>query len=78
MQIAKGMSVVGSFVAEEEPDIYIWIRRFDSEADRKRLYTAVYECQEWVEEIAPRVAELLPRDRIQVTRLNPTAVSALH
>ena len=27
-QIAQGIVVVGSFVCEEEPDLYVWIRRF--------------------------------------------------
>ena len=33
-QISKGMVVVGSFVAQEEDDLYIWIRRFESEEER--------------------------------------------
>ena len=28
-QVALGVVVVGSFVAEEDPDLYVWIRRFD-------------------------------------------------
>ena len=42
-QTSKGIVIVGSFVGEEEDDLYIWIRRFDSEAERERLYEAVYE-----------------------------------
>ena len=30
-QISKGIVVVASFVGEEEDDLYVWIRRFDSE-----------------------------------------------
>ena len=30
-QVSKGMVIVGSFVGEEEDDLYIWVRRFDSE-----------------------------------------------
>ncbi|HCK11658.1 MAG TPA: NIPSNAP family containing protein, partial [Candidatus Latescibacteria bacterium] len=33
-QVSKGMVVVGSFVAEEEEDLYIWIRRFENEEER--------------------------------------------
>ena len=33
-QVAKGMVIVGSFVAQEEEDLYVWIRRFESEEDR--------------------------------------------
>lgn len=78
MQISKGMSIVGSFVAEDDPDVYVWIRRFDSEDERKRLYDAVYKSDEWLNELSPIVDEYLYRDQIEVTRLNPTAASALH
>jgi hypothetical protein len=77
-QIAQGMTVVGSFVAEDDPDVYIWIRRFESEDERRRLYEAVYESDEWLNELLPLADELLYREQIEVTRLNPTAVSPLH
>ena len=77
-QIAAGMSIVGSFVDEADPDVYIWIRRFASEAERERLYAAFYQSDEWQLELSPLVDDLLHRDEIQVTRMLPTAVSALH
>jgi hypothetical protein len=76
-QTSKGMVVVGSFVAEEEPDLYVWIRRFDSEEARKELYRAVYESDHWKNEVAPRTKEMLDRDRMVITRLLPTPGSAL-
>ena len=78
MQIAKGMSIVGSFVDEGDPDVYVWIRRFDSEAERERLYAAVYQSDEWQNELSPLASDLLHREQIEVTRLIPTAASALH
>ena len=33
-QSSKGMVIVGSFVSEEEDDLYIWIRRFASEEEK--------------------------------------------
>lgn len=75
-QISKGMVVIGSFIGEEEDDLYVWIRRFESEAQRERLYAAVYEDERWVNEISPRVGELLDREQIVVTRLVPTSRSA--
>jgi hypothetical protein len=41
------MVIVGSFVGQEEEDLYVWIRRFDSEEERKRLYDTVYESDHW-------------------------------
>ena len=50
-QISKGMVIVGSFVGQQEDDLYIWIRRFESEEERERLYKAVYETDTWKNEI---------------------------
>jgi hypothetical protein len=54
-QVAKGMVILGSFVGQAEDDLYVWIRRFDSEDERKRLYTAVYESDHWKNHIAPQI-----------------------
>jgi hypothetical protein len=75
-QISKGMVVIGSFIGEEEDDLYVWIRRFESEAQRERLYAAVYEDDRWKNELSPRVGELIDREQIVVTRLEPTSRSA--
>jgi hypothetical protein len=76
-QISKGMVVIGSFVGEEEADLYVWIRRFESEAERERLYSEVYESDYWQNEIAPQVGDMLDRDRIVVTRLEATPRSVI-
>ena len=77
-QTSKGMIIVGSFVGEEEQDLYVWIRRFESESERERLYEAVYQSDEWVNKIAPNIPEMLDRDKIIVTRVEPTAASVIH
>jgi hypothetical protein len=77
-QTSKGMVIVGSFVGEEEQDLYVWIRRFESESERERLYEAVYKSDEWVNNIAPKIPEMLNRDKIVVTRVEPTAASVIH
>src|SRR5215469_1604595 len=74
-QASKGMVIVGSFMGEEEDDLYVWIRRFDDEADRERLYEAVYQSDRWKDEIAPAVGAMLDRSRMVITRLNPTPKS---
>jgi hypothetical protein len=71
------MVIVGSFVGEEEDDLYVWIRRFDSEEERKRLYESVYESDFWKNEIAPKVPEMLDRDKIKVTRIASTPKSVM-
>lgn len=77
-QISKGMSIVGSFVGEEDPNLYVWIRRFESEEARATLYEAVYQSEEWINQMGPQIPDLMDRETISVTRLNPTDASALH
>jgi hypothetical protein len=74
-QVAKGMVITGSFRGEKDDSLYVWIRRFESEQDRERLYHAVYESQHWKSVIAPRVGELIDREAINVQRIVPTRLS---
>jgi len=76
-QVSKGMVICGSFVGEEDPDLYVWIRRFDSEEERERLYEAVYQSDYWKNTIGPRVGELIDREQIKVTRIEATPKSVL-
>ena len=78
-QSSKGMVIVGSWVGEGEKDadLYVWIRRFDSEEERVRLYDAVYQTDEWKNEIGPPVGDMIDREKIVVTRLTPTPHSVL-
>ncbi len=76
-QIAKGVVIVGSFVGEEEDDLYVWIRRFDSEAERERIYEAVYESEQWKEVMLPQVVEMLDREKSVITRLEATPKSVI-
>ena len=76
-QVSQGMVVVGSFVCQEEEDLYIWIRRFESEEERERLYKAVYDSDYWKLEIAPQVPEMLDRSSIVVTRIEATPKSVI-
>ena len=75
-QTSKGMQIVGSWVGEEEDDLFVWIRRFDSEAERERLYKEVYESDHWKTNVAPHIPGLIDREKIKVTRMNPTPRSA--
>ena len=74
-QVSKGMVIAGSFRGEDETT-YVWMRRFASEAERERLYEAVYQTEHWKNDIAPRVAELMQPD-IEVTRIVPTPRSVV-
>lgn len=71
-QVARGMVITGSFRGEEDDSVYVWMRRFESEAERERLYAAVYDSDEWKNDMALRAGELIDRGSISVQRIVPT------
>jgi hypothetical protein len=73
-QVAQGMVITGSF-REEDDTTYIWMRRFESEAEREHLYEAVYKSNTWKEDIAPRIRGLIATDGVKVQRIVPTLKS---
>ncbi len=76
-QVARGMVIAGSWIDPEQPDHYIWLRRFESEDERKALYKAVYEDSKWNTDFKPTIDELLDRSKIVITRLQATPKSII-
>ena len=76
-QVSQGMVVCGSYRGEDDDSVYFWIRRFDSEADRERLYDAVYKSDTWVNTMADKVGELIDREKIVVNRVVATSRSTM-
>ncbi len=76
-QVSKGMVICGSFQGEGDDSVYVWLRRFESEAQREALYKAVYDSDEWKTKMAPRIPDLLDREKMVVTRIVPTARSTM-
>ncbi len=76
-QVSKGMVILGSFVGQEEEDLYVWIRRFENEQERERLYEAVYQSDEWKSTIGPKIPEMMDRSKIVVRRIEATPRSKL-
>jgi len=76
-QVSKGMVITGSFRGETDDSVYVWLRRFESEAQREQLYKDVYESEYWKTKIAPLVPEYLDRSAIVVTRIVPTPKSTV-
>ena len=74
-QVSKGAVITGSFRGETDESVYVWLRRFESEAEKERLYKAVYESDHWKTVISPRVGELIDRSAINVQRIVPTRMS---
>jgi hypothetical protein len=76
-QFSKGMVITGSFAGETDESVFFWIRRFESEAEREKLYAAVYQDDHWKNVVSPQVGELINRETIKVQRIVPTSRSVL-
>ena len=76
-QVSNGMVICCSFRGEQDDSIYIWLRRFESEAQREALYKAVYETDYWKNDMGPRVPNYLDRPNNVVTRIIPTTKSTV-
>lgn len=74
-QAGKGMVITASFRHETDDGIYFWMRRFESEAEREKLYAAVYQDEHWKTVLSPRVGQCINRETIKVQRLLPTKMS---
>ena len=73
--VASGMVITASFRGETDETAYVWMRRFESEAERVALYKKVYESDHWKTAISPRVPDHIDRSAIVVTRLVATPKS---
>lgn len=74
-QVSKGMVITGSYRGESDDTLYVWTRRFESEAERERLYDAVYNSDTWRNDISPNVAELMDGPPVSVQRIISTPSS---
>ncbi len=76
-QTEQGMVIAASFRGEDDDSVYIWIRRFETEAERERLYEAVYKSEHWLNNLTDRVGQCINRETIKVQRILPTSRSVL-
>ncbi|MEP1206146.1 MAG: NIPSNAP family protein [Rhizobiaceae bacterium] len=75
--VSKGMVVTALFESEDDPNAFIWIRRFDSEEHRDELYKAVYETDEWQTNFKPTVRRLVDVEKAVVQRVKGTQFSPM-
>lgn len=76
-QIGRGIVFAGSFRDETDETVFVWMRRFESEAERVRIYKSIYEDEGWKRDVAPIVSELMDREKVQVRRLHATPASVI-
>lgn len=76
-EVARGIVPCGIWHGEGDPSVFIWMRRFNTEAERVRLCDAVYSDPYWLGELAPRIDKLVDRTKTRVQRLVPTGKSSV-
>ena len=76
-QLSQGMLVLGSFLDVDNEDCYIWLRRYKDESDKQRLYDKVYGSAYWENDIRPKIAGMIIKEKSQINLLKPTAGSIL-
>ncbi|GAB3480017.1 NIPSNAP family protein [Marinomonas epiphytica] len=66
-QVSKGMRVLNTYTHQDEDgqDWFVWLREFDSESERQRLYEETYN-DWWVSEIRPKVFQHIDQKAIRV------------
>ena len=74
---SKGIVVTAMFQGEEDENLHVWIRRFNDETHREKLYRAVYESDEWQSEIKPTVRKLVDVEKTIVHRVKGTPYSPM-
>ncbi len=75
--ISKGAVLNGSFRAVEDETSYIWLRRFESQQEKERIYQAIYESDQWKSYFSPKIGELIDRSQTEIKELTPTSRSPL-
>jgi hypothetical protein len=76
--VAKGMVIVGSFVGQgDDDDLYVWIRRFESQEQRDVLHNAFYDTDYWREELLPIARTMNDFSRMEVARIVATPKSVI-
>jgi hypothetical protein len=68
-QTELGLKITSRYRGEMDDSLYVWMRDFDSEEQRKAQYEAVYESERWKTDIGPRVRQLINVETMKVERL---------
>ena len=74
-QVSKGAVITAMFRGETDDNLFFWIRRFENEEERARIWTEIYESDHWKSSIAPRLDELRDRSAMKVQRVIPAKMS---
>ncbi|MEZ9269735.1 hypothetical protein OC5_12635 [Vibrio cyclitrophicus ZF264] len=70
-QRSKGMVIIDTYLRTHEGvDFFVWLREFEDEDSRKRIYEDTYN-DWWITNIRPKVFKLIEEDSISIKFLHP-------
>jgi quinol monooxygenase YgiN len=75
-QRESGLDVVGQFVSLDDDRTFVWLRRFESQEERRRKWDEFYGSDLWKKELGPRANPLM-EDSDNVIAVEPTPGSLI-
>jgi NIPSNAP len=75
-QREAGLDVLGQFVSLDDDRTFVWLRRFESQEERKRKWDEFYGSDLWKKELGP-LANPLMEDSSNVIAVEPTPGSGI-
>ncbi|MGH3739073.1 MAG: NIPSNAP family protein [Micromonosporaceae bacterium] len=71
-----GMNILGQFTSLDDDNTFVWLRRYDSQEERRRKWDEFYGSDLWQKELGP-VANALMKDSTNVIAIEPTPGSGI-
>jgi hypothetical protein len=71
-----GLEVLGQFISLDDQQTFLWLRRFDSQEERRRRWDEFYGSDLWRNRLGPRANPLM-KDSSNVIAVEPTPGSAI-
>lgn len=75
--VEKGLVPTALFQGEEDPSLFVWLRRFDSAEELATLSAKVYESDEWQTNFKPVIQNLIHPEQTIIHRVTPTSRSPM-
>lgn len=68
---AAGMTILGSFVATDDEDVFVYLRQFVDEEERDRLTATFYASEAWLSDMKERALALESGYEVRMAQSTP-------
>jgi heme-degrading monooxygenase HmoA len=65
---AAGIRILGSFVSQDDPDVFVYLRGFADEEERERLTSSFHGSEAWTGGLRARALEMETGYEVEVVR----------